>query len=443
MKSLFDLSSHLTSVRKELFAGMTTFFTMSYILFVNPSILGIAGMPEEGVFMATCLASAAGCLIMGLWANLPVGLAPGMGLNAFFSYSIVLNLGYTWQQALGMVLISGVLFLIMNVAGLRAMMMKEIPGFIKQSITPGIGLFIALIGFNNAGIITVNSSGIPEMGALTQPQVLLSIIGLLLLTVLYVWNIRAALLLGIVATSFIGIPLGVTVIPDQLNWSFPRFSGTFFQLDLQGLITFKHDQSVWEGLITLFIVILSFSLVDLFDSIGTLIGTGTRGKLLNEQGELPQMNRALMADAWATVLGSLLGTSTVTAYVESGSGILAGGRTGLTAVVVGLLFLVSILILPLIGIIPGAATAPVLIFVGILMMEEIRQVNFSALEEGIPAFFTIVMMPFSYSIANGIATGLIFYVLIQIFQGKAAKIHPVIYVFALLFIVKLVYFSSS
>jgi len=442
MKSLFDLSSHLTSVGTELFAGMTTFFTMSYILFVNPSILGIAGMPEEGVFVATCLASAAGCLIMGLWANLPVGLAPGMGLNAFFSYSIVLNLGYTWQQALGMVLISGVLFLIMNVAGLRAIMIKEIPGFIKQSITPGIGLFIALIGFNNAGIITVNQNGIPEMGALTQPQVLLSIIGLLILTILYIWNIRAALLLGIVVTTLIGIPLGITGVPDQVNWSFPRLSDTFLQLDLKGLFTFESNKSIWEGLITVFIVILSFSLVDLFDSIGTLIGTGTRGKLLNEQGELPQMNRALMADAWATVLGALLGTSTVTAYVESGSGILAGGRTGLTAVVVGILFLVSILILPLIEIIPGAATAPVLIFIGILMMEEVRQINFSALEEGIPAFFTVVMMPFSYSIANGIATGLIFYVFIQIFRGKADRVHPVIYVFTLLFMVKLVYFSS-
>ncbi len=442
MDSLFKLSNSHTTVRTEIFAGITTFFTMSYIIFVNPTILGDAGMSQEGVFMATCISSAIGCLIMGFWANLPVGLAPGMGLNAFFSYSIVLALGYTWQQALGMVCISGMVFLLLNILGVRAAIIRHIPSFIKQSITPGIGLFIAFLGFKNSGIITISEAGIPEMGMLSDSTVLLSVIGVLLLTFLYIKKIRASLLLGIIITTIIGIPLGVTQLPDQLDWKLPDMSETFLQLDILGLFTFSDDVSWWVEGSTLFIVILSFTLVDIFDSLGTLIGTGKKGNLLDKQGELPNMNKALMADAWATIAGSILGTSTVTAYVESGSGILVGGRTGLTAVCVGILFVCSIVLLPILGIIPVSATAPVLIFVGILMIEDVRKINFSVLEEGIPAFFTLVLMPFSYSIANGIATGLILFVFIQVIKGRARHVHPVIYIITILFIVKLIFFSS-
>lgn len=462
LERLFHLRALGTQVRTEILAGVTTFFTMAYIIFVNPAILGKAGMPEESVWVATCLAAALGSLIMGLWANYPIAQAPGMGLNAFFAYSIVLTMGYTWQQALGMVFISGLIFLVLTYTGLRAHLVNAIPAAIVMAIPPGIGLFIAFIGLNNAGLIRVNQGPvleiigqagtadpaaliqrvqqappqILELGDITAPGGLLTFMGLGIMALLYVRKVPAALLLTLGLTTLIGIPMGVTQVPT--SWSMGTFdlSATWLKLDLVGLLDPGDADSWWDTLGTLLLIVLSFTLVDMFDSIGTLIATASKGNLLDEHGQLPRINRALAADAWATTLGALLGTSTVTAYVESSTGIVAGGRSGLTAVMVGLCFLLAILLAPLAGMIPAAATAPVLVMVGILMMEGLKKIPFSQIEVAIPAFMVIVMMPFTYSIAHGIAFGIIFHVLIQIFTGKARKVSPVLYLLAGLFLIK-------
>ena len=360
MQDFFQLNKHQTTIRAEVLAGFTTFFTMAYIIFVNPAILSRTGMAAPSVLIATCVAAAVGTLIMGLWAGYPFALAPGMGLNAFFTYYVVLTLGYTWQQGLAIVFISGILFIVLTITGLRTAIVKAIPQTIKQAIPPGIGLFIALIGFNNAGLIRFNQGPILdiiygaetleatqlaaevqaapaqvlELGKLGDPGVQLAIIGFTLLTLLYVLRVRASFLVAILATTVIGIPMGVTQIPESFALSSLSVSDTFVQMDLSGLLTQNGQTSISGILLSLLLVIISFTLVDLFDTIGTLLGTAAKGNLLDKEGNLPRMNRALMADAVATTVGALLGTSTVTTYIESGSGIVAGGRTGLTAVVV-------------------------------------------------------------------------------------------------------------
>jgi AGZA family xanthine/uracil permease-like MFS transporter len=443
-------------------AGLTTFLTMCYIVFVNPAILAQAGMDYQSVMVATCLSAALGTIIMGLYANYPFAMAPGMGLNAFFVFTIVLTMGYSWQQALAIVFISGVLFIILTVSGLRTMMINALPSTIKHAIPAGIGLFIAFIGFNNSGIIRVNQgpildiikgfqgdkieSIIPQilqappqvlqLGQLTDPGVLLAIGGFIVLSILMLLKVRTAMLLSILSITLAGIPLGITAIPETLSFGSISMAPTFLQLDFQGLFNQGGDIGFWNLLFTLLMVVISFTLVDLFDTMGTLLGTADKGNMLDKHGNLPRINKALLADATATTAGALMGTSTVTTYIESGSGIIAGGRTGLTAVVTGVLFMLAIFLAPVAGMIPAAATSPILIMVGILMLDSLRKIDFEDFEEMLPALLVVIIMPFTYSIANGIAWGIILYTLIKVVKGKGAKVHPIMYVLSALFILR-------
>jgi len=465
MLEKFQIKSKGSSVKTEVIAGITTFLTMSYIIFVNPSILAQTGMNYESVFIATCIAAAIGTLIMGLFANLPFALAPGMGLNAFFTFTVVFGLGYTWQQGLAIVFLSGVLFLILTVTGVRRNIIDAIPSFLKQAITPGIGLFIALIGLNNAGVIDVNQGPIIDiilqqesldkdqmitqvsqappqviqLGKLSDPVVLLTVIGFFILTALMILKVRASMIWGVIATTLIGIPMGVTQIPDSYDISFISLSPTFFQLDIAGLFTSGAEGFALSSVLSVLIVIISFTIVDLLDTLGTLIGTAQKGNLLDENGDVPNMNKALLADATATTIGALIGTSSVTTYIESGAGIIEGGKTGLTAVVAACLFLSAILLAPIAGIVPVSATSPILIMVGLLMMDAVKKIDFDKLEIVIPAVLLIIMMPFTYSIANGIALGLIMHVLIQLIKGNIKSVHPILIVLVLLFLLKYVF----
>jgi AGZA family xanthine/uracil permease-like MFS transporter len=458
----FQLQAHQTTISTEAIAGLTTFLSMSYILFVNPEMLAQTGMNKTAVFMATAIAAAIGSLLIGLLSNYPFAQAPGMGLNAFFTFTVVFGLGYTWQQGLAIVFLSGVLFLILTVTGLRAAIIKAIPYELKMAIAPGIGLFIALIGLNNAGLVSVNQGPIIdiilgsesleanalisniqnappqiiELGDVRNPAVVLAFIGLLLLTAMMILKVKGAMLWAIVGTTLLGIPLGVTSLPNSYQLSDLDISTTAFQLDFVGLFTPPEGVSQWNAILTLLLVVISFALVDLLDTLGTLLGTASQGDLLDKEGNLPRMNKALLADASATTIGALLGTSSVTTYVESGSGIVAGGRTGLTAVVVALLFLLSIFLAPIAGMVPPAATSPVLIVVGILMFSGIQKIELTNLEKSIPAVLLILLMPFTYSIANGIAFGLLFYVVIQLLLGKARTLHPILYVLVVLFMLR-------
>ncbi|MEL6717435.1 MAG: NCS2 family permease [Bacteroidota bacterium] len=465
MEKIFKLKENGTSISTELLAGLTTFLTMSYIIFVNPAILSQTGMNAQSVFIATCLAAAVGTLLIGWLVNLPFAQAPGMGLNAFFTYTVVFGLGFSWQQALAIVFLSGILFLILTLTGLRAMIIRAIPKYLKLAIAPGIGLFIALIGLNNAGLIHFNQGPIIdvilnnegaetatlidkinaapaqviELGNLSDPSVLLAAIGFILLAILLVRRVRAAMIWAILLTTLIGIPMGVVQLPESYNFGDISLAPTAFQLDIKGLFTPPEGQSSFSALLTVLLIIVSFTLVDLLDTMGTLIGTAAKGNMLDEEGNLPNMEKALFADASATTLGALLGTSSVTTYIESNAGVVEGGRTGLTATTVGALFLLCILIAPFATIIPAAATAPILIMVGVLMTESVKDIDLSNLEVSIPAVLTIIIMPFTYSITNGIAFGLMFYVLIQLVQGRFRAVHPVLYVLIVLFLMRYIF----
>jgi AGZA family xanthine/uracil permease-like MFS transporter len=452
-KSIFRLDENKTNVKTEIMAGITTFVTMAYIIFVNPNILKLAGMNLQGltgdaaagigfedpvvgaVFVATCIAAAVGTLIMGLFANLPFALAPGMGLNAFFTYSVVITLGYTWQEALAAVFISGILFIILTITGLREAIVDAIPDSLKRAIGGGIGLFIALIGLQQAHIIVDNPATLVGFGNFTDVKTMVSLFGLILIGILMSKNIKGSILIGIVVTTLIGIPLGVTNVPSNFTWSIPSIKPTLFALDFAGLLRLG-ETSLIGALMSVITVVISFSLVDMFDTIGTLIGTGAKAGFLDENGRLKNMNKALFADAIATSVGALIGTSTTTTYVESASGVSEGGRTGLTAVTVGVLFILSLFLAPFVGIVPAEATAPALIIVGVLMMTSIKHIDFEDFTEALPAFLTMAIMPFSYSIANGIAAGLIFYPLTKLATGKGKEVHPAIYILAILFILR-------
>lgn len=464
-KDFFQLAQNKTNWTTESIAGLTTFLSMSYILFVNPDMLAQTGMDQTAVFMATAIAAAIGCVLIGLLSNYPFAQAPGMGLNAFFTFTVVFGLGYTWQQALAIVFMSGMLFLILTITGLRATIIRAIPYELKMAIAPGIGLFIALIGLNNAGLVAVNQGPIIDillsnegadaqtlieavniappqiiqMGDLRRPGVMLTLIGFGLLTVMLVLKVRGAMLLAIVLTTLLGIPMGVTTVPDSYSLAALDISPTAFKLDFASLLTPSEGQTAWSAFFTLSIVVISFALVDLLDTLGTLLGTASQGDLLDEEGNLPRMNKALFADASATTIGALLGTSSVTTYVESGSGIAAGGRTGLTAIVTGGLFLMSIFLAPIAGMVPAAATSPVLIMVGILMLSNIKKIDLSSPEKAIPVALLILLMPFTYSIANGIAFGLLFYVIIQLLLKKGNTLHPILYILVALFLLRYVF----
>jgi AGZA family xanthine/uracil permease-like MFS transporter len=425
MEKLFKLQEHGTSFNRELVAGLTTFLTMAYILAVNPNMLANAGMSAGGVFTATALASAIATLVMAFAANLPVALAPGMGLNAFFTFSVVIGQGYSWQLALTAVFLEGVLFIILSLVNVRELIIKAIPGNLKKAVAVGIGLFIALIGFENSGIIIGNESTLVGLGNITGGGALLAIIGLILTIVLYANKVPGSILLGIIITTIIGIPMGVTQVPQGFRiFSMPA-APLFARFDFSSILTFKF-----------FTVFFTFLFVDIFDTVGTLVGVATQAGLAGKDGEIPRVKQALLADAVGTVAGAVLGTSTITSYVESTAGVAAGGRTGLSSVFTGALFLVALFLSPLFLMVPGAATAPALIVVGFLMMQAVGDINFKDPTEGIPAFLAIVMMPFAYSIAEGIVYGLLSHVVLKACTGKFRDISAVTWVLFVIFILR-------
>ncbi|MDR0590187.1 MAG: NCS2 family permease [Spirochaetaceae bacterium] len=427
MDKVFKLQEHGTTVRREILAGLTTFLTMAYILAVNPGMLGsIEGMSKDGIFAATAIASGIATLVMAFAANLPVALAPGMGLNAFFTYTVVFGLGYSWQIALTAVFLEGILFIILSLFNVREAIIKAIPGNLKKAVAVGIGLFIALIGFANAGIVVNDAGTVIGLGDLSSHSPFLALLGLLIIIVLYALKIPGAILIGILATTVIGIPLGVTSIGQ--GWTANDFlpkAPLFFQFDFSKVLSFKF-----------FTVFFTFLFVDIFDTVGTLVGVTTQAGLIDKNGEIPRVKQALLADAIGTVAGAALGTSTVTSYVESTAGVAAGGRTGFSAMVTGILFFLAIFLSPLFLLIPSAATAPALIVVGFLMMRAVTAIDFTDPTEGIPAFLAIVMMPFAYSIAEGIVYGILAYVILKAATGRFKDISVITWGLFVIFILR-------
>ncbi|MEW5932208.1 MAG: NCS2 family permease [Bacillota bacterium] len=419
----FALSANRTTTRTEVLAGLTTFMTMAYIIFVNPSILKDAGMDFGAVMVATCLSSAAACLIMGLYANYPIALAPGMGINAFFAYTVVKAMGYSWQAALAAVFVDGVLtLLLLTMTGAREAIINSVPMSLKLSISAGIGLFLALIGLQNAGIVVPNPVTLVQLGDFSKPEVLLAAIGLVITGGLVVLRVRGALLLGIIATTLIGIPMGVTKTAGFRLVSLPPSLAPTFGAFVYGL-----KDVLTVGMIT---IVFTFIFVDLFDTVGTIIGVTSKAGMLDEKGRLPRANRALYSDTLGTVIGSILGTSCVTSYIESASGMAEGGRTGLTALVVAILFILATFFAPLVGIVPAAATAPVLVIVGVFMIEPIMKIDFGDYLEAIPAFLALAMMPFTYSIAEGIIWGVLSYVILHAIARRFEKISVTMWILA-------------
>ncbi|HHV38048.1 MAG TPA: NCS2 family permease [Tepidimicrobium sp.] len=421
----FNLKEEGTDVRTEIMAGITTFMTMAYILAVNPSILSEAGMDWGGVFTATALSAVIATLIMALYANHPFGLAPGMGLNAFFAYYVVLQLGKSWQFALTAVFIEGIIFVILSLLKVRESIFDAIPMNLKKAVSVGIGLFIALIGFINAGIVIADEGTIISLGNLSSKEPLLALIGLLIIGILLTKNVKGALLYGILITTVIGIPMGITEIPTKLFQAPPSMSQVAFQFEWGEIFT-------WEMLI----IVFTFLFVDIFDTVGTLVGVASKADMLDEEGKLPRVSQALFADAVGTIAGACLGTSTVTTYVESASGVADGGRTGLTALSTAGMFFLALFFSPVFGMVPGSATAPALIIVGLFMMSPIKDIDLEDYTEAIPAFLTIVMMPFAYSIAEGIVFGMVSYVLLKFISGKRRDISIIMYILAILFVLK-------
>jgi AGZA family xanthine/uracil permease-like MFS transporter len=402
---------------------VVTFLTMSYILFVNPQILSLAGLPESDVAVATALAAAVATLVMGIFANYPFALAPGMGLNAYFTFGVVLGMGVSWQVALAAVFVEGVLFLILAVSGVRTALLRAIPTSIKIATMCGIGLFLAIIGFRGAGLVTDHPETLVTLGDVASPVVLLSLAGLLVMAVLLSAGVRGGILVGILTVTLACWVFGLSPAPESF-FTLPQLpQETLLALDFSGLFTGK-----------LLLVVVAFLFVDIFDTAGTLIGVGRLAGFLDKEDELPRANRAFSADAAGTMVGALVGTSTVTSYVESATGVEEGGRTGLTSVVVAVLFLLSLFFTPIVIAVPAAATAPALIVVGALMMRGARELEWNDLEEAVPAFLTVAAMPFTYSIANGISLGIVSFVLIKILRGKVREVHPLMLVLTLLLI---------
>lgn len=428
MEKLFKLQERGTTVGREVVAGITTFLAMAYILAVNPGMLSETGMPFGGVFTATAIASAIATLVMAFLANLPVALAPGMGLNAFFTYTVCFGMGCSWQFALTAVLLEGILFILLSLFGVREAIINSIPATLRKAVAVGIGLFICLIGLSNAGITSSDTGTIIGFVNLNVPSALVAIIGLVITIVLYILKVPGAILIGIALTTIVGIPFGVTTVPEGWKpFSLP-----------EAPLLFKFE---WGSVLTgkFFIVFFTFLFTDLFDTIGTLMGVTEQAGLVDEKGNIPNVKGALLADAIGTVAGACLGTSTVTSFVESSSGVAAGGRTGLSSVVTAIMFLLALFFTPLFALIPSAATAPALIFVGFLMMQSISSIDFQDLTEGIPAFITIMVMPFAYSISKGIAFGMISYVICKIAGKKAKEVPVVTWVLAVIFIANLVF----
>lgn len=420
----FKLTAHGTSVRTEVIAGVTTFLTLAYIMFVNPSILAQAGMDHGAVFVATCLAAAIGTLIMGMYANYPVALAPGMGLNAYFAFGVVLGMGYTWQVGLGAVFISGVIFVILSVLPVREWIINAIPDSMKRAISAGIGLFLAIIALKNAGWVVDHPATLVTLGKVGSPETLLSAAGFILIAVLFARKIPGAIIIAILAVTSIGIATGVSPAGGVVSMP-PSLAPTFMQMDVVGALNI--------GLVS---IVFAFLFVDLFDTAGTLIGLAHRGNLLDANGKLPRLRNALLADSTATIAGAMLGTSTTTSYIESASGINAGGRTGLTAVVVSALFLVSLFLSPLAGTIPAYATAPALMFVACIMAQGLTEIDWDDVTEIVPAVITAITMPLTFSVATGIGLGFISFAGIKLLSGRGKEVPVAVYVIAVLFILK-------
>lgn len=435
---LFDLTARGTTVRTEVLAGATTFMTMAYIILVNPSILSQAGLPAAGVAAATCLAAGVGCLIMGLLANYPIALAPGMGLNAYFTFTVVLGMGVPWRVALGLVFISGIVFLFLTLTGVRRLIVSAIPRALFAAIAAGIGLFIAFIGLKSAGLVVANPATTVALGDVKQPMTLLALGGLALIAVMEVLKVRGGILIGIVATTLVGWAAGLVHWNSQA-YSVAEMTSTAFQLDLKGALGLG-GHGIGLALVEILFV---FVFVDLFDNVGTLVAVTTKAGLVAPDGTIPRLNRILVADAAATTVGALAGTSTVVSYIESASGVSAGGRTGLTAVVVGLLFLVALFAAPLAQAIPAAATAPALILVGAMMMAPLADIDWADPSVAIPAFLTLVAIPLTFSIANGLAFGVIAYVGIRALTGRLKRGDWLLAVLAVLFIARFAYMAAA
>ena len=444
MDKFFKISERGSSLRKEIVGGVTTFFAMAYIIFVNPNTLctqfedGFCpAMPAElwgSVMLATCLSAVIGCVLTALLANAPFAQAPGMGLNAFFTFTCCLTMGFSWQETLAIVLMSGALFLIIALSPLRSHLISAIPSFLKNAISAGIGLFIALIGLTGAGVVDLHGP-VPALTLFVDQHLnytaLVCIIGLLVAGILMAYKVKGAMLIGIIVSTLVALPLGVADLPeDGLTMAIPSLSPVFMQMDFSG--AFSH------GILPLLTAVVSFFLVDCFDTVGTLIGTAANAGMLDKNGALPGGDRALIADAVATCAGACLGTSTVTTFVESASGIAEGARTGLSTLVVALLFALAIPLAPIAGIVPAAATAPALIIVGVLMMGNAGNIDWKDIESAIPSFLTISMMPFAYSISDGIGFGFISFMVIKLARGKAKEVPALVYIISILFIIKYV-----
>jgi AGZA family xanthine/uracil permease-like MFS transporter len=430
LERVFHLAENKTTVRRELLAGLTTFMTMAYVVVVNPRILAEGGMPVEGVLFATCISAALATLVMGLWANYPIALAPGMSLNAYFTYSIVIGRGVPWQTALGVVFLSGVLFLLLTLTNVREHIVNGIPDCLKHGTAAGIGLFIAFVGLRNAKIIVANPATFVAFGKTSDPQVLLAAAGLILIAILLIRKVGSAILLGIVAIALAGIPLGLAHWPGQL-FSWPHPAGTFLKLDLRSATRLGLGE-----------LIFVFFFVDLFDNVGTLVGVCEQGGFLRD-GKLPRASRALLADAFGTIVGALTGTSTVTSYIESAAGVAAGARTGLGNLVIAGLFFVAMFCAPLVAAIPTYATAPALILVGALMCGSIAKVRWDDFSEAFPAFLTLLATPLTFSIATGLSLGLLSFTCLKIGAGKYRDISPLIWVLSAIFLLRFAFLGSE
>jgi AGZA family xanthine/uracil permease-like MFS transporter len=427
LEKLFKLKENKTTVRTEIIAGIITFLTMSYVLVVNPNILGETGMDKPALFTATALATIFGTLFMAFLANLPIAQAPGMGLNSFFAFSVVLGLGYSWQMALTAVFIEGIIFIILTFFNVRELIVKSIPQAIKEAIPVGIGLFITLIGMKNAGMVVANQNTIVALGDMADPHVWVAMIGLVVTSVLYIKNVYGSFFIGIGVATLFAAFFGLVHLPQEGIFSLPPdVSPIFLKFDFQKIFS-----------LDMLIVVFTFLFVNLFDTIGTLLGVASKAGLIDKKGNFPQIKKALFADALGTTLGAVVGTSTVTSYVESASGVAAGGRTGLTSVSTAVMFVIALFLAPLFLMVPAAATAPALIIVGLFMISSVVNFNFEDMSESLPAFLTMVLMPFTFSIAHGIVFGMVSYVILKTFAGKYNQISVTMWVIFSLLVLKL------
>jgi AGZA family xanthine/uracil permease-like MFS transporter len=431
LERYFEFEQLRTNWRTEILAGMTTFVTMAYIVFVNPSILREAGMPFKAVVAATCFCAAFGSIAMGAFARYPIALAPGMGLNAYFTYTVVKGMGVPWETALGAVFLSGVAFLLLTLLGIRQLIFEAIPQELYAAVAAGIGLFIAIIGLRNSGIIVASPATLVTLGNLRDKNTLVAMAGLLIIAALLVWRIRGAMLIGILATTILAAICGLTHWSPE-TYRLGDISATFAKLNIRAAWSLGFAE-----------IVFVFLFVDLFDNIGTLVGVGKKAGLFDNANRIPRIRRILLADASATIAGSLAGTSTVVSYIESAAGVVAGGRSGVTAIVTGLLFLVTLFVAPLVGAVPGAATAPALIIVGSLMMSQVNEIRWNDPIVAIPAFLTLVTIPLTFSIANGLAFGFTSYALLKLLRGEFRREQWLVYVLAALFIARFVYLGKD